>query len=89
MAGYHLALLFYSFFFFVWPKDISFLAGAKRATRYKQVASLRASTPFVEYREKKTREGHARGDAKAWGEEEKGDLAMIALLSSAPGSFAR
>ena len=81
--------MFYSFFFFVCPKDISFLAGAKRATRYEQVASLRASSPFVGYCEKKTREGHARGDAKAWGGVEKGELAMIALLSSAPRSFAR
>ena len=52
MARSPLALLFYSFCFFVWPKDISFLAGAKRATRYEQVASLRASSPFMGYYEK-------------------------------------
>ena len=73
--------MFYSFFFFVCPKDISFLAGAKRATRYEQVASLRASSPFVGYCEKKTREGHARGHAKAWGGVEKGELAIRSLSS--------
>ena len=34
--------------------------------------SLRASSPFGGYREKYTRERHARGDATAGGGEEKG-----------------
>ena len=35
-------------------------------------SSLRASSPFGGYREKYTRERHARGDATAGGGEEKG-----------------
>ena len=38
----------------------------------KRHRSLRASSPFGGYREKYTRERHARGDATAGGGEEKG-----------------
>ena len=41
--------------------------------------SLRASSPFGGYREKYTRERHARGDATAGGGEEKGPLAASPL----------
>ena len=39
--------------------------------------SLQSSSPFGGYREKYTRERHARGDAKAGGGGEKGELATI------------
>ena len=69
--------------------DISF--GASDGTRFigfdtcdKGNYSLRASSSFGGYREKYTRERHARGDATAGGGEEKGR----ALLSPAPRGFA-
>jgi len=45
---------------------------------------LRASFPFGGYRVKKTCERHARGDAKAVGGEEKGELSTIAHKFSFP-----
>ena len=46
--------------------------------------SLRASSPIWGYREKYTRERHARGDATAGGGEEKGELATISHKISFP-----
>ena len=48
---------------------------AYSSMKFRQHLSLRASSPFGEYREKYTRERRARGDATAGGGEEKGMVA--------------
>jgi len=55
-----------------------------KLTRRYAPHSLRANSLFGGYREKWTRERHAKGDAKAGNREEKGELATITHKFSFP-----